>query len=283
MPKVLIVEKEWSISMFYKEMLGEIGIDSVCVYEFKEALYLLSVEKFDLIIFEPVLYGGKHLNYKRGIATLNEIKRRYKKIPIIICSAFGQFSMIKSFESVGLDKDNYVVKNSDTSELLFKIGSLLKIDKKLIAGRYESPNKAVRIFISYAKKDFTKAHAIYTRLMQEKFSPWIDNENLLPGQDWELEIEKAIEECNFFLACLSEYSITKEGFVQKELKKGLEILERQPEGRIYLIPVRLDKCKVTKLFGKLQWCNLFESNGVENLLSSIRMGCQQRDIKINLI
>jgi hypothetical protein len=283
MAKVLIVDKLWSVSVLYKEILDEIGVDSVYVADFKEALYLLSVEKFDLIIFEPLRYGKKGLNEKSAIPTLNKIRRRYKRIPIIVNSAVAPQILMESLRSVGLKEDNYVLKTADTSELLFKVAGLLKIDKKLVAQKYESPNKEVRIFLSYAKKDFIKAHGIYTRLMQEKFNPWIDSENLLPGQDWELEIEKAIEQCNFFLACLSEHSIGKEGFVQKELKKGLEILERQPEGRIYLIPVRLDRCKVPKRFEKIEWCNLFEAEGIENLLDSIRMGCQQRGIQLGPI
>lgn len=32
----------------------------------------------------------------------------------------------------------------------------------------------------------------YQRLRNAKFDPWLDEENLLPGQDWENEIKKAV-------------------------------------------------------------------------------------------
>jgi hypothetical protein len=249
------------------------------VYDVKEVLYLLSVEKFDLIVIEPIQYGKKRLIYKTSIAVLKEIRRRYKKIPIIVNSTFPMRPLIDHLKSIGLRQDNFVVKAGDTTKLLSRVFALLHIKKDL----RESPNKEVRIFISYARKDFAKAHLIYSRLKQEEFSPWIDKEDIIPGQDWELEIEKAIKECNFFLACLSKYSISKEGYVQKELKKGLEMWDRQPEGRVYLIPIRLDKCKVPKRFENIEYCNLFRPDGIKQLIRSIRVGCQERGIDLDLI
>jgi len=174
-----------------------------------------------------------------------------------------------------------VILSADTKELIEKVFDRLHIRKnRFIKKELETPNTKVKLFICYAKEDFTKAHAIYRRLKEEKLSPWIDREKLIPGQDWELEIENSIDGSNFFLACLSRHSVTKEGYVQKELKKGLEILDRQPEGRIYLIPIRFDNCKVPKRFEKLHWCNLFNTDGMTNLLTAIAKGCKQRKIKI---
>jgi cytochrome c2 len=123
-----------------------------------------------------------------------------------------------------------------------------------------------------------KAHSIYVRLKNEKYSPWMDRENLVGGQDWELEIAKAIDGCNFFLACLSKHSVNKEGYVQKELKKGLENYDRHPEGSIFLIPIRLDDCKVPERFKKIQWVDLFKADGMQDLINAIDTGCKQRGI-----
>ena len=276
MPKVLIVDQEESICLLYKEVLQENSIDSVYVRDVKQVLYLLSIEQFDLIIIDPTQYGTKDRFYKTSV--VKEIRRKYRKIPIIINSIFSIFGSIDHLKSMGVRQDNYVVKSADPTKLLLRVFALLHIKKDL----RESPNKEVKIFISYARKDFAKAHLIYSRLRQEEFSPWIDKEDILPGQDWELEIEKAIKECNFFLACLSGYSISKEGYVQKELKKGLEMWERQPEGRVYLIPIRLDKCKVPRRFENIEYCNLFAPDGIKQLLTSIRVGCQERGIDLDL-
>lgn len=73
-----------------------------------------------------------------------------------------------------------------------------------------SPQK---IFISYAIEDFDKVESIYKALSERGHSPWMDKKNLLPGQRWDLEIKKAVEESNYFIACLSKASTTKRGFV----------------------------------------------------------------------
>ena len=134
----------------------------------------------------------------------------------------------------------------------------------------------VQLFICYGREDFERAHEIYENLKNQGYTPWMDKENIVGGQDWELEITRAIEGSKFFLACLSRHSVSKEGYVQKELKEGLEILDRQPEGNIYLIPLRLDDCRVPQRFKRLHWIDLFEPNGTKELLKAIDMGCRQR-------
>jgi CheY-like chemotaxis protein len=268
MPKVLIIEPEWGLGLLYKEELAEVGIDSVYITNFDEALFLLSNEIFDLIILEP-------RSYKDPAEGYNQIRQKYEQIPIIVSTHYPDVAIAENHE-------NYWIKSADLTGLILMVCRLLSIDTETIQSKI-SPKRQVKIFICYAKEDLNKANAIYNRLIQLKFNPWIDNRKLVPGQDWELEIEKAIDACNFFLACLSSHSVTKEGYVQKELKKGLEILDRHPEGRIYLIPLRLDDCKVPKRFERIQWCDLFKTDGMVNLLRSIVVGCEQQGIRLENI
>ena len=48
-------------------------------------------------------------------------------------------------------------------------------------------------FLSYSKKDVDRVKTLYQQLTAEGFSIWWDEESLLPGQNWEYEIENAIE------------------------------------------------------------------------------------------
>ena len=132
--------------------------------------------------------------------------------------------------------------------------------------------------MSYASEDYVKAHSIYGRLKAEGYNPWIDKENLVGGQDWASEIDKAIEESKFFLACLSNNSSTKEGYVQKELKVGIEKFDKHPWGSIFLIPLRIEECKVPFRFKNIHWIDMFNSQGMENLLKAIKEGCNQREL-----
>jgi hypothetical protein len=46
------------------------------------------------------------------------------------------------------------------------------------------------------------------------------------------------------IALSQELPVTKTGFVQKEIKIAPDAADEQPEGRIYIIPVRLEDCDV---------------------------------------
>lgn len=166
-------------------------------------------------------------------------------------------------------------RREDVEGTLFE--TTLTKGEKPITLRFTQTRSEIKVFISYSKGDVVLATQIYKRLKEEGYDPWMDEEKLVGGQDWEVEITKAIEESNFFLACLSSHSVNKEGYFQKELKIGMEILDRQPEGRIYLIPVRLEDCEVPIKLRKRHWVDFFKNNGMERLLRAIETGCKQRE------
>jgi hypothetical protein len=56
--------------------------------------------------------------------------------------------------------------------------------------------------------------------------------------------------------------MTKQGFVQKEIRFALDIADENPPGRIFIIPVRLVDCDVPDCLKKWQWVNLFEDQGL---------------------
>lgn len=274
MSKILIIDRHPDINLYYKYAFEKIDVESTFLDNFESAQYLLSIERFDALIIDPVVlkYKERRLNYSEGLKLIERIKEHYKTMPVIINSAVDDLD--EYFEQYHISVDSYVIKSLDESALVSEVIKSLGLEKEYKA----SSKKQAKIFISYARQDFSKAYAIYEVLRQMEYSPWIDNENILPGQDWESEIEKAIQNSNFFLALLSSNSISKEGYFQKELKKGMSILDEKPEGAIYLIPVRLDDCEVPKRFQRIQWCNAFEDHGLDRLLEAIELGCKERGI-----
>jgi len=97
-----------------------------------------------------------------------------------------------------------------------------------------------KIFISYAKEYYETAKKLYDDLKKEGYSPWIDEEDLLPGKIWKEEVKKNIQESKFFILLISSNSISKQGFFQKEQKVALEIYDELPLNSIFIIPARLD-------------------------------------------
>jgi hypothetical protein len=75
-------------------------------------------------------------------------------------------------------------------------------------------------------------------------NPWLDKEEILPGQNWENQIEDAISKSRYFIPLFSKTSVEKIGYVQSEFKFALEVLKRYPPNKIFYIPVRLDDCEI---------------------------------------
>ena len=101
----------------------------------------------------------------------------------------------------------------------------------------------LRVFLCHASQDKPVVRDLYQRLLAEGWiDAWLDEEKLLPGQDWNLEIEKAVEASDAVLVCVSSTSTAKEGYIQRELRQVLDIALEKLYGAIFVIPVRLDDC-----------------------------------------
>jgi hypothetical protein len=115
-----------------------------------------------------------------------------------------------------------------------------------------------RPFISYAREDSEHARRLYRDLRNFGAIPWLDAEELIGGQEWEPAIRRAVRECTHFLALISERSVNKRGFVQKELRQALELLDELPPEQVFIIPVRLDNSSPAhERLSRLHWIDLF--------------------------
>lgn len=129
-----------------------------------------------------------------------------------------------------------------------------------------------KVFISYAKEDHGIADRLYADLVRAAIRPWMDTRDLIGGQEWRLAIRQAIRDCSYFLVLLSRTSVGKKGYVQKEIREALEVLDEVPEGRSYLIPIRIDECRTTnERVGQLHWIDLFPSydSGFQKLVQAL--------------
>lgn len=126
-----------------------------------------------------------------------------------------------------------------------------------------------KVFISYSKKDSYAVQDIYLKLKQHGFSPWIDSEELLPGQVWEIEIEKAIRNSSAVLICFSQQMMSSPGYVHKEWRYAVDVMLEMPEDKVYIIPVRLDDCSIPAKLQKIQWVNWYNKNEHEKLFRSL--------------
>ncbi len=129
-----------------------------------------------------------------------------------------------------------------------------------------------RPFISYAREDSQTARRLYRDLVTAGAKPWLDSEELIGGQEWELAVRKAVRESAHFLALISANSVNKRGFVQKELRQALDLLDEFPPEDIFIIPIRLDNSSPAhEKLRRLHWIDLFPEydDGLRRILVSL--------------
>jgi hypothetical protein len=125
--------------------------------------------------------------------------------------------------------------------------------------------RQLKVFLCHGSEDKQTIQNFHTRLKDQGFRPWLDEQDLVPGVEWEVVIRDAIRDSHVVLVCLSRTSIEKTGYVQKEIKFVLDRADEMPEGRIYLIPVRLEDCVIPRRLAKWQWVDLYSPDGYERL------------------
>jgi hypothetical protein len=79
------------------------------------------------------------------------------------------------------------------------------------------------------------------------------------------------------LVCLSRSSVDRAGYAQKEIKLALDVADEQPEGSIFLIPVKLEECPMPDRLSHLHWVNLFAERGYEQLLRALHYQAERLD------
>lgn len=127
------------------------------------------------------------------------------------------------------------------------------------------------IFISYASEDVLIAKKIYNFLEINGYKPWMDKHKLLPGQNWDFEIQKALRNADFVIMVLSQSSVQKRGYVQREFKVAIEYTRDKLDDDIYIIPIKIGNCEVPNSLLKYQWIAFDDEPSLESLLSSIKI------------
>jgi DNA-binding response OmpR family regulator len=115
MKKILVVDDEESIRYLYREELEEEGFAVEVAKNGEEALQKLPLFKPDLITLDIKMPG------MNGIETLKRIRESERQLPIIMCSAYGEYKQ----DLATWASDAYIVKCADLTELKMTIRKLL--------------------------------------------------------------------------------------------------------------------------------------------------------------
>jgi hypothetical protein len=93
------------------------------------------------------------------------------------------------------------------------------------------------VFISYSRQDVTVVDAIVAKLEAAGIETWVDREDIQAGQQWRLQIVKAIDTADAFVLKLSLHSAASEN-----VRKELDLAEDAAEP--FILPVLLDEIKI---------------------------------------
>lgn len=144
------------------------------------------------------------------------------------------------------------------------------------------PSRKLKVFIAYATEDASRAGELYTWLVNKGIDAWLAPKRILGGQVWKEQTEKAIQASDAFLALLSTRSVTKQGRFQSELKKAVDIESTMPEGRIYLIPIRLDDCRVPSKLEDIHCIDSFKPGDFGEIAASLRACAEYIGVALDL-
>jgi hypothetical protein len=131
----------------------------------------------------------------------------------------------------------------------------------------DEPDLAVQhAFISYVREDSADVDDLQRALQAAGISVWRDTADLWAGQDWRIEIRRAITNNSLvFIACFSSHSAARrQSYQNEELLLAIDQLRLRPVGDPWLIPVRFDDCDIPEFdlgggrtLGSLQRAELF--------------------------
>lgn len=135
--------------------------------------------------------------------------------------------------------------------------------------------RPLKVFLCHASTDKPKVRELYRYLKKRGIQPWFDEEDLVGGQDWQVEIPKALATSDAIIICLTKNSVDKEGYIQKEIKFALDKALEMPEGRIFLIPVKFEECEVPFTLSRYQWVDLTIESGYAKMMKALKFRASQ--------
>lgn len=207
------------------------------------------------------------INHKRR---LQKLKEKYAKLgintpPEVLIEIEDIEEQIRKLTSEQLMKersDNFRV----TDRFLFDTDST---EEYMGSKTTNTLSRNLRVFLCHSSNDKLIVRKLYDQMQKIGIELWFDEEKLLPGQDWNLEITKAIRKVDAVIVCISKNSISKAGYIQKEIKYALDIADEQPEGTIFIIPIKLEECEIPHRLSHLYHVNYFAENGLRQLKKAL--------------
>jgi hypothetical protein len=135
-----------------------------------------------------------------------------------------------------------------------------------LARRAQHLRTSKRVFVMYSHHDKAAAAHIAEILRNAGFDPWIDVEQLLPGQVWRKEIDRAIGDSGAVIVLVSSHLQTGR-FVREDLAAVLR--QARSRGTSTIVPILLDDTTPPEELADIQWVDLRIPGANDRLLRGL--------------
>jgi uncharacterized protein (TIGR02145 family) len=126
------------------------------------------------------------------------------------------------------------------------------------------------ILLCHAPQDRSRVIELHAHLQRAGLHPSIGEAEAPPPADWDHEIQQTMQASRFVILCFSLNFVSSVGHVQRQLDIAIQVAKSRMDDRIFLIPVRLDNCKVPASYSHLQHVDVFEKSGIESVIQLIK-------------
>jgi hypothetical protein len=135
--------------------------------------------------------------------------------------------------------------------------------------RLERQRKSKRIFIIYSHKDKETALGLANDLKDKGYNPWIDELEIVPGQNWSKAILQAIEQSAVAIFLCSKNTENSTGFLEKEMKFAMEVMRADRESHSPIIPIYIEESILPSELADIHAVKMYEDDGFEKLAKGL--------------
>ncbi len=135
------------------------------------------------------------------------------------------------------------------------------------------------VFMCHASEDKELVRGLCGTLRNAGFDPWLDDEKLMPGEDWQERIDGALRRSGAVIICLSERSVVKDGYVNKEIRRALDLADEKIPGSTFIFPLKFDNVRVPRYLTRWQWAEIGKPEGLRRLVQSLEQRAQELEAR----
>jgi hypothetical protein len=112
------------------------------------------------------------------------------------------------------------------------------------------------VFLAYARNDHERVDSIRRLLERSGCVAWLDTQDLVPGDEWEIKLREAVDRADFFIPCISHATQANKRYFHQEVDFA-NARRSRTSGIPFIIPLRLDDVHLDDDTARFQWQDAF--------------------------